>query len=108
MDSRLEEKLERLDEHIKKLFLVEHEYLLLDGNKKALLAALTLEAKGKSHAERETLALASPDWKDFSVGFAGKAAEYNREKRRHELLLKAFDAEYTTLKIESQSIRRQL
>lgn len=48
MDSRLETQLEKLDNHIKKLFQVEHEFLVLDGNKKALLAALTLSSVAKS------------------------------------------------------------
>lgn len=108
MDSRLKDQLEKVDEHIKKLFLVEHEFLLLDGNKKSLLASLTINSLGKSHAERENRALACADWKAFTVGFAMKEAEYLREKRRYELLLKAFDAEYSTMKIESQVIRRQI
>lgn len=108
MDSRLKEQLDKLDEHIKRLFHVEHEFLTLDGNKKAVLAALTIYAQGKSHAERESNALASSDWKNFITGHSLKEAEYNRERRRYELLLKAFDAEYSTMKIESQVIRRQL
>lgn len=108
MDSRLKDQLEKIDEHIKRLFHVEHEFLTLDGNKKAMLAALTISSSGKSHAEREANALASSDWKNFVSGHSLKEAEYNRERRRYELLLKAFDAEYSTMKIESQVIRRQL
>lgn len=108
MDSRLKEQLAKIDAHIKKLFYVEHEFLELDGNKKAMLASLTMFANGKSFVEREALALASKDWADFIKAHSMKEAEYNRERRRYELLLKAFDAEYSTMKIESQVIRRQL
>lgn len=54
------------------------------------------------------MGLSSKDWKDFVNGHALKEAEYNRERRRYELLMKAFDAEYTSMKIESQVIKRQL
>lgn len=108
VDSRLEIQLSKIDDHIKNLFQIEHEFLLLDGNKKAVLAALTIQAEGKSFAERESKALSSVDWKVFATGHALKEAEYNRDKRRYELLLKAFDAEYQTFKIEHSMIKRQL
>lgn len=107
IDERLKGQLEKLDEHINNLFRVEHEFLTLDGNKKALLAVLTIKALGKSFSEREALALASPDWKDFVNGHAMKEAEYNRAKRRYELLIKAYDGTYLTYKIEENVIRRQ-
>lgn len=108
MDFRLRDKLSKLDEHISKLFHIEHDYLQLEGSKKGLLASLTIKALGKSHAEKETYALASQDWKDLIVGIALKEAEYNRDKRRLELLFKAFDAEYSSMKIEAQAIRKQI
>ena len=108
MDSRLDAQLRKIDEHIKRLFLVEHQFLELDGNKKSLLAALTIQAEGKSHAEKEAKALASEDWKDFVQGHAMKEAEFNRERRRYELLLKAYDAEHLSFKTETQAIKRQL
>ncbi len=108
MDSRLHEQLEKLDEHIKRLFLTEKEFLVLDATKKSLLAELTRQADGKSHAERESIALSSQDWKDFAIGHANKEAEFNREKRRYELLVHAFNAAYSTMKIEAQMIKKQL
>lgn len=107
MDSKLKEQLDKIDAHIVNLFHIEHEFLLLDGSKKALLATLTLKAEGKSFADRECRALASPDWKDFVTGHALKEAEYQRARRRYELLLKAFDGHYLGYKIEGQAIRRQ-
>jgi hypothetical protein len=107
-ESRLKKALSRIDKQIERLFLVEHQFLELDGNKKALLAALTIKALGKSHAEREANALASEDWKAFLRGHTQKEAEYNQERRRYELLLKNFDAEYIEYKIESSAIKRQV
>lgn len=108
MDTRLREQLNKVDEHIKKLFDVELMFLQLDGSKKALQAQLTLKSLGKSHAERETKALASDDWENFCFELSNQEAQYNREKRRYELLLKAFDAEYLTMKVEAPAIKRQL
>ncbi len=107
MDQRLRERLDQLEEHIRTLFKVEKEFLFLDGSKKSLLAEITRKSQGKSHAEREGEAYASEDWKNFAAGLSAKEAEWNREKRRYELLMKAFDAEYTTLKIEGNVINRQ-
>lgn len=108
MDSRLETKLEKLDVHIKHLFEVERQYLWLEAQKKSILAEITRKSEGKSFTERESNALATTDWKDFSRGLADKEAEFNRERRRYELLMKAFESEYQTYKIEAQVIRKQL
>lgn len=107
MDSRLEERLRLADEQSNRLFQAETEYNQLDASEKALLAMLTLKQEGKSHAERETKALASQDWSDFNAGYALRKAEYNRERRRYELLIKAYDAEHLSFKIEEGAIRRQ-
>ncbi len=108
MDPRLHDQLAKLDEHIKRLFQVEKEFLYLDGTKKSLLAELTRKAEGKSHAEKESIALSMGDWRDFTKILAEKEAEFNRERRRYELLLLAFQAEYAQFKIETQMIRKQL
>lgn len=108
MDQRLKDQLDKIDKHIKKLFTIEKQFLYLDGTKKSLLAELTRKAEGKSHAERESIALSMGDWKDFAKGLAEKEAEFNREKRRYELLMKAMDCEYATYKIEAQVIKRQI
>jgi hypothetical protein len=108
MDSRLRERLEKIADHSNQMFHVEHEFFHLDASEKAMLAILTIQQPGKSHAEKQNLALASDGWRDFVAGHSLKKAEYNRERRRHELLLKAFDAEYLTMKVESPVIKRQL
>jgi hypothetical protein len=107
MDLRLKECLDRVEIHIRKLFSVEWAFLMLDANRKPLLAELTRKASGKSHSEREAEAYASQDWKDFALGLAEKEAEFNRERRRHELLMASFHAEYSTFKVEAQTILKQ-
>lgn len=107
-DSSLAAVLGLIDAQIERLFAIEHEFLELDGSKKALLAALTINSEGKSFSEREARALASDEWQNFAKVHAQKEAEFNREKRRHELLLKKFDATYIEYKIEESAIRRQV
>lgn len=108
MDSRLEEKLRKIDSHIVILRELEGDYFQLEASEKPTLAKIILNMQGTSHAQKENAALASQDWIDFSNGLAESHAIYLQAKRRYELLLKAFDAEYLSLKTDSQAIRRQV
>jgi hypothetical protein len=95
MDKRLEERLSRWLTQIEEVHAKELAWRKLDASEKSLLAELTLKAEGKSHAERETRALASQSWKDFS-----------HAKRLLELKAKAYDAEHVTYKIENEAVKR--
>ncbi len=108
MDSRLETRLKRLEGQINFLRQVEEKFFELEAHKKSLAAELFLASKGKNVAEREALAYASQQWKDFAIGLARSESSYNNEKRRYELQLKAYDAEHLTFKIEESAIKRQL
>jgi hypothetical protein len=106
MDARLNERLEKLADHIDELKDVEGTYLELDAHKKVLFAQLYLKADGKNVAERESQVYASRDWINFANGLVNAETELNHARRRYELKLKAFDAEYLSLKTETPVIRR--
>lgn len=108
MDGQLRERLDKLADQIDKLKEVERVWLQLEGNRKALLAKLTLKAQGKSFAEREAVALASEDWDQFAIAHADAENEYLHERRRYELQLKAYDAAHLSLKVEVPAIKRQV
>lgn len=108
MDSGLKERLSLIDKQIEKLFHVEREFFLLEGSEKSFLASLTIKSLESSHAAKQNEALASAEWESFSDGMASHKSEYLREKRKLELLIKAFDAEYLTYKVENRVIQRQL
>lgn len=107
MDKRLYGRLSKIEKQIELLKIAEETYLTLEANKEILRAQLFLRAEGKSIAEKEALVFSSKDWIDFSKGLVKAETERNHEKRRYEMRLKAFDAEYTTYKIEAQGISRQ-
>ena len=106
MDTRLEDRLKKYHAQIEKLKEVELQYLELDASEKSLFAELFLQAEGRSISEREARAAASPEWKDFKRGLAQAESARNHERRRLDLLQNAFNAEYTTYKIEAEAIKR--
>ena len=107
MDARLQKRLEKLEAQIEKLRGAEAEFLALDAHKKVLASQLFIKAKGSSVAEREAIVYASRDWSDFVAAHVEAESNFNNERRRYELQLKAYDAEHLTLKTEVPVIRRQ-
>lgn len=107
IDATLERALTNIERQIESLHAVEAIYLELESSKKPLLSNLTLAAQGKSHAERLDIAQSSNDYQLLCKTTADKEAAYNRERRRYDLLLKAYDAYHLTYKIEESAIRRQ-
>ena len=106
MDSRLKEKLSNWNKQIDRLHEIESYFLDLEGSEKSLLAELTIKSVGKSMSERESMALASHEFKSFKAGLSKAKSEYNHAKRKIEIFAKAFDAEYLTYKTESNIMRR--
>lgn len=106
MDTRLKERLNALSDQIDKLRKAELEFLTLDAHKRVLAAQLFLQAEGKNVAEKEANVYSSAQWKDFSSGLVESESKFNHERRRYELQLKAFDAEYITYKIDATAIRK--
>lgn len=104
MDSTLAERLNKLNEQNDILSRKERIFLGLDANKKVMAAQLFLKAQGKSVAEKEAVAFSGEDWQNFVKGLAQVESEYLFERRRFDILEKAFQAEYLTMKRESDII----
>lgn len=107
MDSRLQKRLERLEAQIERLRDAERIFLQLEAHKKVLAAQLFVKAEGKNVAEREAATFSSDDWITFSNAHYEAETDFNYERRRYELQLKAYDAEHLTLKTETPVIKRQ-
>ena len=106
MDRQLSDRLQAIAKQIEVLRGAEEAFLNLDASKKTLLAQLFLGAEGSSVMEREMKAHAHPTWVQFMKGLAESETVYNREKRRLELMFKAYDAAHLSFKIENQSITK--
>lgn len=107
MDSRLQDRLTKLEAQIDKLRVAERDFLSLEAHRKVLAAQLFIRADGKNVAEREANVYASADWTAFAEAHVEAESSFNHERRRYELRLKAYDAEHLTLKTEAPAIRRQ-
>lgn len=108
IDGQLKEALDNINRHIDVLHDIEKDFLFVDGNKKAMLATFIMKESVGSFAMREAKALASADWIAYSSNHAALEADYNRAKRRYELLLKHYDACHLSLKSETSAIKRQV
>lgn len=106
MDQALANRLNELWKQSDALKNAEEVFLRLDAERKPLLAQLTLKAQGKSFAEREAKALASDDWRDFIRAHVEAEARLNFEKRKYEILDRAFYAEYSSMKIDDRAIKK--
>jgi hypothetical protein len=108
MDAALKKCLRILDDQIHKLSIKEHEYLFQSAQKDILYSELFREATGKSVADRQAEVYSHPRWLDFMTTLTTSHVEFNEERRTYEIFLKAFDAEYLSLKIDSAAIKRQV
>ncbi len=108
MDYKLKERLEKIDKQIQVVYESEEKFLTIEAAKENIKACLVAKASGTSQAARETLAEATQEWATFSKNLAIAKAIFHREKHYLELKLKAFDAEFLSLKLETNAIRRQL
>lgn len=106
MDDKLRGRLLKIENQIKTLRNAEEKFLNLDASKKSIYAMLYLNTKG-TVAERDAIVHNSDAWKEFSSGLVQAEVNFNAEKRKLELQMKAFDAEYLTYKVEAGAINRQ-
>lgn len=107
MDTRLNERLEKVADQIEILKKAEADFLCLEANRKVMFSQIYLKAEGKNVAEKEANTYSHEDWIAFMSGHVNAESDYNHERRRYELMLKAYDAEHLTLKTETPVIRRQ-
>lgn len=107
-DHRLRERLDDWEKHLRVLKEIEEQFLTLQASEKSYFGELFISVFGKSVAEREHQVYASTSWKQFSKGLSIAHSKYNHEKRLLELKIKAYEAEYLTMKLEAEAIRKQL
>ena len=106
MDRTLADRLNDLWKQSDALKTAEEIYLRLEAERKPMLAQLTISQEGKSFAEREAKALASDDWRKFMGGHVAADSMFNFERRKFEILEKAFYASHATMKVDDRAIRK--
>lgn len=105
MDPLVRELGLQLEDQNKKLQLAEKLFADLEGSRKSLFAELVRKSPEKSVALKEYDAYASKDWKDFMAGHSQAEAQRNFERRKYELMVMAFYAEYSASKNEQIGMR---
>ncbi len=105
MDSILKERLNNLSAQNKVLEQAESAYLLKEAGLKPMEADEFLTVIG-SVAERQARAHTTEIYIAYTQDLAKLKAKYNFERRKFEILDKAYLAEYLTLKRESTLIDR--
>jgi len=106
MDRSLADRLNDLWKQSDVLKSAEEAFLRLEAERKPLFSMLFLKAEGKSVADREAVAYNSSDWADFVAGHVAAETAFNYERRKFEILEKAYLAEHATYKIDDRSIRK--
>lgn len=102
----LQKRLESIHALIAELKTAEEVYFFQEAHKDVLYSSLFKASIGGSIAEREAGVYVSDSWKNFSKSLASAHATYNEMRRKYELRMKAFDAEYLSVKIDGQIIPR--
>lgn len=106
IDRALQERLTLWHTHLEKLAKVEEIFFNLEASEKSLYSQLFLDAKGKNVAEREAEAYTSAEWRNFRKGLAVAKSAYNHERRMLDLLMKAYESTYLTMKLEAEAVKR--
>jgi cysteine sulfinate desulfinase/cysteine desulfurase-like protein len=106
MDARLRAQLKSIEEQIDELKKIDNIYLTLKAAEEPKWSLAFLSSEGKNVEERKARAYVTKDWQAFAKNLANAEAEFHRAKNRLALKMKAFDAEYLTLKIENEGIKR--
>ncbi len=107
LDRELAARLNNLNAQNERLTAARGAYLLKEAERKHFEASLIVEAEGKSQAEKQTNAQAMPEWASFQRELARLEAALEFEKLRYDILDKAFQASYLSLKLDADTIKRQ-
>lgn len=106
MDSRLQERLGKWHKQIDTVKDIEDQYFAYEATEKSLESDLFLVAEGSSIQERMSKVHSSSEWKDFKKKHAELKTEYNSARRQLELKIKAYEAEYLTMKLEAEAVQK--
>lgn len=105
-DHRLNEKLSDWHDLLDRLKPLEEKFLSLEGEEESLYGRIFLAYTEGTIAQREALVHSSVRFMEFKRDLAKTKAEYLDCKRRLELKIKAFEAEYLTMKVEAEAIKK--
>lgn len=107
MDQALKDCVQRLEKHNEALGVARNAFLAKDAEKHHFESALIVGALGGSNAEKTVNARASADWLQFHKELARLEAVYEFRKFEHEILNKTWQSEYLSLKVDSETIKKQ-
>lgn len=107
LDRELASRLNNLNAQNDALKAARLAYLLQEAERKHFEAMLIAEAEGKSQTEKTTNAQAKQEWVQFHRDLARLENTYEFEKLRYDILDKAFQAAYLSLKLDAGEIKRQ-
>ena len=107
MDSRLKSLIDRLNAHNTVLGRARDVFLAKEAERKHFEASLVKTALGKSHAEKLINAQSSNEWLEFHVALARLESIYEFRKLEHEILSKEWISEHLSLKVDTETIRKQ-
>ena len=105
MDQRLEDRLDKWYKQVEKIKPVEEILFNLEANRDAIEGNAFRKAEGKTVQDRLAEASCSESVQNIKLGIAESKSMYNHEKRILELKIKAYEAEYLTLKLEFDAIK---
>lgn len=105
IDRALAERLNNLLARADKLSEVRGAYLLKKSEQDTFESRLIEAAAGKSQAEKRVRAQCTEEWLEFQKDLAIKFNALEDEKLIHDILGQAYQAEYLSLKVESEHIR---
>jgi hypothetical protein len=108
LDRALAERLNNLNTQNALLTEARGAYLLKEAERKHFEASQIAQAEGKSHAEKTVNAQATPEWVSFQRELARLENAYEFEKLRYDILDKAFTAEYLSMKLDAETIKRNV
>lgn len=108
MDRALAERLNNLNAQNERLTQARGAFLMKEAERKTFEASLIKNAVGKSHAEKTINAQATSDWLKFHLDLSILENQYKFEELRYDILDKAFQAEYLSAKLDSDTIKKQV
>lgn len=106
MDSRLQQRLDKWHKQIQTLKEMDEMNCLLESSEKTLEGKIFLSVEGKNNDIRFAKVHTHQDWIDFQAGKAAQRARYLETKRLLEIKIKAYEAEYLTLKVQAEAIKK--
>lgn len=105
MDQKLKERLKSWANHLESLKEIELTYLSLKASSESYYSKIYLNQSG-TQKDKEAKTLIDPDWVMVSEGLVASESAYLDARRRLDLKIKAYEAEYMTYKHEMEFIKK--